>query len=105
MPAFIVWIAGAMGWVLKHLAARIVVMLGIQAVTVTGLSAFLLDLKEAAVTAYGQMPLTMIQVLGLLRIDQAALVIFAAFTARLTMGFAQDSVTRIVGGRPGEGQL
>lgn len=105
MPAFIVWIAGALGWVLKYLAARIIVMAGIQVVTVVGLGAFLLDLKVAAVNAYQGLPASMLGILGLMRIDQGILIIFAAFTARLTLGAMQDSVSKITQGVPPEGRL
>jgi hypothetical protein len=105
MPAFVVWIAGAMQTILGYLIARVMFMIGIQAVTVVGLGAFLLDLKNAAILAYGQMPAAMLQWLGLLRVDQAALVVFAAISARLTLGFAQNSVTRLVSMGPQAGQL
>lgn len=105
MPAFIVWILGGLSIVLKYVAARLVFMLGIQIVTITGLAFFFNDLKNAFITTYSGLPVVMVQVFGLLRIDQACLVIFSAITARYTLGLAGGSISKIVSGGGESGPL
>lgn len=105
MPAFITWLLGGLSIVLKYVAARVVFMLGIQVVTITGVAVVLNDLKDAFISTYTGLPATMLQVLGLLRIDQACLVIFSAITARYTLGLAGGGFSRIVQGAPPEGRL
>lgn len=101
MPAFLVSIAGVLAWVFQWLAARLVFMIGLTVVTYTGVGLFLLDLKDAFIAQYQSMPAVMVQIMGLFKIDQAVLILFAALTSRLTFNTVNDKVSRIVQGTPG----
>lgn len=101
MPAFLVSFAGVLAWVFQWIAARLVFMLGMTVLTYTGVAVFLLDLKDAFITQYQNMPAIMVQIMGLFKIDQAALILFSALTSRLTFNTVNDKVSKIVQGSPG----
>ncbi len=105
MPAIIAWVVGGLAIVLRHLVGRIVVMLGIQAVIVTGVTTGLNALKSSFLSAYGGLPAAIVQIFGLLRVDQAALVIFAAIAARVALKAVSGSVTRFGMSAPPAGRL
>ena len=96
MPAFMVGFAGLLSHILAFLAVRVIVAFGLTAVTYVGLAAALLDLKEAFVLAYQGLPASVVQVFGVMRVDQAALIIFSAWSARFTLFTVDGSLTRIV---------
>jgi len=105
MPAFITWLLGGLSIVLRHVLARVVFMLGLQAVTFVGLTATFSALRSSFVSAYSGLPGTIVQMLGLLRVDEAMLVVFSAITARATLAAVQGSVTKLMQGPPPAGQL
>jgi hypothetical protein len=96
MPAFMVGFAGLLSHVLAFLAVRVIVAFGLTAVTYIGLAAALLDLKDAFILAYQGLPASMIQTFGVLRVDQAALIIFSAWSARFTLFTVDGALTKIV---------
>lgn len=93
MPAIIVWAMGLLAKVLAFTFGRLVWMLGVTVVTVTGVGTGLEWLKAEFIAAYSALPVTMLQVLSLLRIDQAVLLIFSAYAARLSL-VGMDGVLR-----------
>jgi hypothetical protein len=74
-------------------------------VTFVGLSAAFSGLRSSFVSAYAGLPGTLLQMLGLLRVDEAMLVIFSAITARVALSAVQGSVTKLIQGVPPAGQL
>jgi hypothetical protein len=104
MPAIVTWLWGGLSIVLRYVAARVIFMLGIQAVTFVGLSSAFSSLRSSFVSAYSGLPATLIQVLGLFRVDEAMLVIFSAITARAALSAVQGSITKLVQGVPPTGQ-
>jgi hypothetical protein len=96
MPVFLVSLAGLLSQVLAFLAVRVIVAFGLTAVTYVGLAAALLDLKDAFVLAYSGLPANMLALFGVMRIDQGALIIFSAWSARFTLFTIDGSLTKIV---------
>lgn len=105
MPAIVVWLVGLLGPVLAHVLGRLVVALGVTAVTVVGVGTGAAQLKAEFVAAYSGLPATLLEVLGLLRVDQAMLVIFSAIVGRVALRMASDAVTSLTFRAPPPGRL
>lgn len=103
MPAFIVWLLGALAPLLQTVAGRVLVLLGFSAVTFTGFNTLLDALKSQVVAAWGGMPADLSNVLAMLRIDQAILIVFGAYASRVAMNAVQGAITRFVNVGPKAG--
>ncbi len=95
MPVLVVWILGALAPLLISTAGRVLFLLGFAAVTFTGFSALLNSLKTQVTSAWAGMG-SLVQVLGILRIDQAVLIVFAAYAAKLAISAIDGAISKLV---------
>lgn len=100
MPVWIVWLVGALGPMLVSIAGRILFLLGFAAVTFTGFTVLLSALKSQLISNWGAMPSGMIQVAGLLRLDQAVLIVFSAYAAKIAIIAVDGAVTKVINRGP-----
>jgi len=101
MPAFLVALAGVLANVLSYTAGRVLVALGISVVTFAGIATVLAGLRAQFETSWGAMPAAVIQIMGLMRVDQAALIIFSSLAARLALQAVEGTISRVVMRGPG----
>lgn len=102
MPAILVLLLGGLGNVLAHVVGRVFVLLGLTAVVVTGASVGLEALRSQIIASYTGLPVVAVQLLGLLRVDQAVLIVLSAVAARLALRALGGAIATIVS-RPGPG--
>lgn len=102
MSAFVSMLVGALGWMLKGLVARVIVILGLTAVTYVGVGAAILELKDVFIAEWNAVPAVVRGIVSMFRIDQAVLLIFSAMVGRVSFNTINDSFTRIIT-QPGTG--
>lgn len=96
MPAFVVWILGALGPVLMSVVGRVLLALGIGIATFTGVDLALDSLKARIISDIQGLPAVIVGILGLLRLDQAILTVFSAFMATVAIRATQGAVSKWV---------
>jgi hypothetical protein len=101
MPAFLVLLGGVLSKVLQSVVGRVLVLLGLSVATYTGVGVAVDQLKQQFVSSYQSMPAVMLDLLGLLKIDQGMLIIFSALAGRVAFVAVNGAVSRLIQGRPG----
>lgn len=96
MPAFFVWLAAMLGPILATFIGRLIVALGIGAITFTGLDVLVTSLEDQFRTYYSGTGAYVVGILSLGRIDQAVLMLFSAYAARIGIKTVSGAVTRLV---------
>lgn len=96
MPAFLVWWLGALGPVLMSVAGRVMLALGIGIVTFAGVDLALNSLRDKALANLTGLPALTLDVLSLLRVDQAILTVFSALVATVAIRGLNGAVSRWV---------
>lgn len=97
MPAFIAALMGALIQIVGSLVGRVLVALGLSAVTYTGMSVTLNWLKSQAVTAALGLPADVIGMLSIMKVGASISIIFSAMLARLVVtGLSGDTVKKWV---------
>ena len=83
MPEWIAAMIAAFGWAMSSLVGRVLVALGIQYVSYSGLDAGFEWIQAEAMGALSSMPGGILQLVGLLKIDEAFAILGGALSARL----------------------
>lgn len=97
MPLFISALLGGLINIAGTLAGRVMLGLGITAVTYTGISASLDWLSSQAISNLGGLPATVLAVLGLLKVGPAISLIVSATAWKFTLdGLTSGALTRWV---------
>jgi hypothetical protein len=79
------------------------VALGISVVTFTGLTAVLAGLRGQFEASFSGMPVAILQIMQLMRVDQAALILFSAMAAKLALQMVEGTISKVVmRGSPGQ---
>ena len=85
MPAFIAALLGGLVNIAGHLAGRVLLSLGIGAVTYTGLATSLDWLKAQAVGALQGLPSDLIGLIAFLKVGEAISIVVSALLVRMTL--------------------
>jgi len=97
MPAFIHALLVGMASVLSGVAFQVLIALGVGFVTFTGISVALTALHDFAAAQWGALPTAVLQVMGLVKVDQALNLIISAAAARFTLqGLTGGGIRRLV---------
>ena len=97
MPVFIAALMGALIQIVGSLVGRVLVALGLSAVTYTGLCVTLNWLKSQAVTAALGLPADVVGMLSIMKVGTCISIIFSAMLARLVInGLSGDAVKKWV---------
>lgn len=97
MPAFIYALLVGFAGVLSSVAFQVLIALGIGFVTFTGISTGFEALHAFAVSSWGALPASVLQVMGLVRIDQALNLIISAAAARFTLqGLTGGGIRKLI---------
>jgi len=98
MPLFIAALLGGLLNIAGTLAGRVLVGLGISAITYTGLSTTLTWLQTESITALSGLPSTILGMIALMKVGQCISMIFSAVAVRMVLDglTAGGSVTRWV---------
>jgi len=98
MPVLLASLLGGLINVAGSIAGRVLIALGISAVTYTGLTSSLGWLQSQAVANFQGLPAEMLAVAGLLQVGNFISLIISAITVRLTLqGLTGDSFRKWVG--------
>lgn len=102
MPLFIAAFLGALAAAAGSIAGRVLISLGITAVTYVGVQASLDWAQTFIASRWSQLPSQAVAILGALRIGEDIGIIFGACLARMTLnGLTSDSITVWRTKRPG----
>lgn len=97
MPAFLASLLGGLIQITGSLVGRVLVALGLSAVTYTGLSSTLAWLKSQAVAAALGLPADVVGMLSVMKVGTCISIIFSAMLARLVVtGLQGDTVKKWV---------
>lgn len=97
MPAIIAALLGGLLSLTSSLVGRVLVALGIGAVTYTGISSALSYAKSQALAALGDAPAQLVQLLGFLGVGEFISIITSALLARLILnGLNSGAIKRFV---------
>lgn len=97
MPAFLASLLGGLIQITGSLVGRVLVALGLSAVTYTGMSSSLSWLKSQAVTAALGLPADVVGMLSVMKVGTCISIIFSAMLARLVVtGLQGDTVKKWV---------
>lgn len=96
MPTFLVWLLGALGPVLMSTVGRVLLALGVGVVTFGGVDLALDQFRTKVFTELGGLPGVMLDVLSLLRVDQAVLTVFSALMATVAIRGLSGAVSKWV---------
>jgi len=98
VPVLLASLLGGLINVAGSIAGRVLIALGISAVTYTGLTSSLGWLQAQAVANFQGLPSEMLAVAGLLQVGNFISLIISAITVRLTLqGLTGDSFRKWVG--------
>lgn len=97
MPAFVYALLVGFASVVSSVAFQVLIALGIGFVTFTGISVGLTSLHDFAVSQWTALPVAVLQVLGLVKVDQALNLIISAAAARFTLqGLTGGGIRKLV---------
>lgn len=97
MPAFIYALLVGLSSVLSSVLFQVLFALGVGFVSFTGISLVLSQLHAFAATQWSALPATVLQVMGLLRVDQALNLIISAAAVRFTLqGMTGGGIRKLV---------
>lgn len=97
MPVFIAALLGGLVQAAGSLVGRVLIALGISFVAYAGVDTLLAWVQQQFFANIAGMPLLMRQVLGLLKVDVCANILFSAWAARMTLaGLSSGVVKRMV---------
>lgn len=97
MPALIPMIGGMLVWIASAVVARVLASLGLSVVTYVGISRTLDFLKELITQSMSQLPVTVVQLLALMKVGTCLSIMFSAlFASMLLSGLGSDSFKKWV---------
>lgn len=97
MPLFLASLLGGLIQITGSLVGRVLVALGLSAVTYTGISSTLTWLKTQAVSSAMALPPEVVGMLSVLKVGTCISIIFSAMLARLVVtGLQGDTVKKWV---------
>lgn len=96
MPAAFIWILGGLGPILQSVVGRVLLALGVGIVTFGGVDLALDQFRTKVFTELAGLPAIMLDVLSLLRVDQAILTIFSALAGALAVRGVNGAVSKWV---------
>lgn len=97
MPIFLAAFLGGLATAAASMVGRILIALAIGYVTYTGIDVALNSIKGDVIANISALNSVIIQVLGLLRIDQSINILFSAYAARLVIrGLTNGAITKAV---------
>lgn len=79
LPAVLSWL---FGFILIRAILKLFVLLGVAVVTVNGMDSLFDNMRQIILDQFPGMPTQMIQILGVLRLDQAIEIIFVALAVK-----------------------
>lgn len=85
MPAWLAAFAAVIGPIVVNALSRVALAFGIGFVVYSGLDVALDQVKSVAMSSYGSLPANVVQMLGLLRVDQALNLILSAVSVRFVL--------------------
>lgn len=84
---------GLLGSLLENVFYRVLIGIGLSFTTYTSLDQLLEILKNEVISQYMQLDSHILQLLGMMKIDEAMTVIFSAFVVKMTLkGFLNGSM-------------
>lgn len=97
MPAILLALFSGLAASASHIVGRVLIALGIQYVTFTGIEAGFDWVKEQAMTGLGGLPSEVANMVGLFRVDDAIAIIAGAVAARWAIqGLTNGTLTKMV---------
>lgn len=85
MPFFVSALLGGLVSMAPYVVGRVLIALGIGAVTYTGLSVTLNFLKTQVVSSLAGLPADVVGMLGFMKVGSAISIVFSAIVVRMTL--------------------
>lgn len=97
MPVFLLSMLGGLATVAGSLVGRVLLSLGIGYVSYKGIGVLLDWLKSQAISNLTSVPIEVLQVIGVAKVDVCVNILFSALAARLVIkGLTSDTITQMV---------